>query len=340
VAGAARAHGLSRRRFVRGSGVAGLGLLAGCGRLPGQVPARTPRVGILTTASLEEGRRKPQFEAFKDALRALGYVEGQNVILEPRWANDQPERLPELAAELVRLPVDVLVTADLAVSAATQATKTLPIVFASHAAPVEVGHVASYAHPGGNVTGLADSGPELSGKRVELLREMVPDLTRVAVMGPLHNPITNVLFKQTEVAARALGLEVLPLDVRTAEDIEDAFAALQRRADGLVVLRAPVTNPNSARIVALAAAHRLPAIYGDQLYMDVGGLAAYAANHVDLWRRAAAHVDKILQGSKKPADIPVELPMRLDFIVNLKTASDLGITLPPEIRLQITEVIQ
>jgi putative ABC transport system substrate-binding protein len=297
-----------------------------------------PRIGILTTASLEEGRRKPQLEAFKAELRALGYVEGQNVLLELRWADDQLDRLPDLAAELVRLPVDVLVTADSSIAPAMQATPTLPIVFASAAAPVEVGYVASYARPGRNVTGLADSGPELSGKRVDLLREMVPGLTRVGVIGPFQASQTAVLLKETESVAHALGLEVLPLEVRTAEDIEGAFAAAQGRADALIVLRAPITNPNGARIVALAAAHRLPAIYGDRLYTDVGGLATYAANHVDMWRRAATYVDKILKGAR-PADLPVEQPMTFDFVINLKTAQALGLTIPRDVLLQATEVI-
>jgi putative ABC transport system substrate-binding protein len=330
---------LSRRRFVQGVGAAGLGVLAGCGRLPWQAAGRVPRVGILTTASLEEGRRKPQFEAFKAALGALGYVEGQNVVLEPRWADDQLERLPDLAAELVRLPVDVLVTADSAIVPAMRATTTIPIVFASAAAAVEVGFVASYARPGGNATGLSDSGPELSGKRVDLLRDMLPGLARVGVIGFFQSAQSAVLFKEAEGAAHALGLEVLPLEVRTAEDIEPAFAAAQGRADALIVLRGPITNPNSARMVALAAAHRLPAIYGDQAYMDVGGLATYAANHVEMWRRAAAYVDKILKGAK-PADIPVEQPMRFDFVINLKTAQALGLTIPQHVLLQATEVVQ
>lgn len=330
---------LTRRRFARGAGALGLGLLTACGSLPGQAPARVPRIGILTTASLEEGRRKPQFEAFKDGLRALGYVEGQNVVLEPRWAEDQLERLPDLAAELVRLPVDILVTADSAIIPALRATATLPIVFASAAAPVEVGFVASYARPGGNATGLSDSGPELSGKRVDLLRDMLPGLVRVGVIGFLQSAQSAVLFKEAEGAAHALGLEVLPLEVRTAEDVEPAFAAAHGRADALIVLRGPITNPNSARMVALAAAHRLPAIYGDQAYTDVGGLATYAANHVDMWRRAAAYVDKILKGAR-PADLPVEQPMRFDFIINLRAAQGLGLTIPQHVLLQATEVIE
>ena len=327
-----------RRQFLQGGlALAGLALLGGCAPTR---PARVPRVGILTTASLETGRRKPQLDAFKDGLRALGYVEGQNVLLEPRWSDDQLERLPDLAAELVRLPVDVLVTADSSIAPAMQATNTVPIVFASSAAPVEVGQVASYARPGGNVTGLADSGPEVSGKRVELLRDMLPNLRRIGIMGPPQFSAAAILFKETEAAARALGLEVLPLEVRATEDIEGAFAAaIQGRAEALVVLRAPITNPNAARIIALAAAHRLPAMYGDELYTDAGGLVTYAPNHVELWRRTAAYVDKIVKGAR-PADLPVEKPTIFNFIVNLKTARPLGLTIPETVLQQATQVIQ
>jgi putative ABC transport system substrate-binding protein len=333
----------SRRRFIQGSvALVSLGLLAGC--LPVS-PTRVPRVGILTTASLETGRRKPQLEAFKDHLRGLGYVEGQNVRLEARWSDDQLEKLPELAAELVRLPVDVLVTADSSIAPAMQATQTVPIVFASSAAPVETGQVASYARPGGNVTGLADSGPEVSGKRVELLREMIPTLARIGVMGPdlmgsgqFATPA--ILFKETEAAVRALGLEVFPLEVGSAEDIEAAFTtAVQRHVDALVVLRAPITNPNAGRIIDLAAAHRLPAMYGDELYTDVGGLVTYAPNHVELWRRTATYVDKILKGTK-PADLPVEKPAIFNFIVNLKTTRAIGLSIPQSVLQQATEVFQ
>ena len=294
----------SRRRLIQGSvALVSLGLLAGC--LPVS-PTRVPRVGILTTASLETGRRKPQLDAFKDHLGRLGYVEGQHVLLEARWSDDQLEKLPGLAAELVRLPVDVLVTADSSISPAMQVTQTVPIVFASSAAPIETGQVVSYARPGGNVTGLADSGPEVSGKRVELLQAMIPTLARVGVMGPDlmgsgRVATTTILFKETQAAVHALGLEALPLEVGSAEDIEAAFTtAVQRHVDAVVVLRAPITNPNAGRIIALAATHRLPAMYGDELYTDVGGLVTYAPNHVELWRRAATYVDKILKGTKRP----------------------------------------
>jgi putative ABC transport system substrate-binding protein len=294
----------------------------------------------LTTASLTEGRRKPQYDAFTAELRTLGYVDGQNVRLEARWSDDQLEKLPDLAAELVRLPVDVLVAADSSIAPAMQATKTVPIVFASSAAPVEVGYVASYARPGGNVTGLADSGPEVSGKRVELLREMLPNLARVGILGPPQFEAAAILFKETEAAVRTLGLDVLLLRLRTADGIEAAFAtAVQERVDALVVLRAPITNPNAARIIALAAAHRLPAMYGDELYTEIGGLVTYAPNHVALWRRTAAYVDKILKGTR-PGDLPVEKPTIFDFIVNARTAQTLGLTIPPSVLAQATEVIQ
>jgi putative tryptophan/tyrosine transport system substrate-binding protein len=334
---------LPRRRLIQGSvALVSLGLMAGC--VPAQV-TRVSRVGVLTTASLETGRRKPQLEAFKEHLRGLGYVEGQNVRLEVRWSDDQLGKLPGLAAELVGLPVDVLVTADSSIAPAMQATKTMPIVFASSAAPLETGQVASYARPGGNVTGLADSGPEVSGKRVELLREMIPTLASIGIMGPDLTgsgrvATATILFKETEAAVRALGLEVLPLEVGSAEDIEAAFTtAVQRHVDALVVLRAPITNPNAARIIGLAATHRLPAMYGDELYTDVGGLVTYAPNHVELWRRAATYVDKILKGTK-PADLPVEKPAIFNFIVNLKAAQALGLTIPPSVLQQATELIQ
>ena len=214
-----------------------------------------------------------------------------------------------------------------------QVTQTVPIVFASSAAPIETGQVVSYARPGGNVTGLADSGPEVSGKRVELLQAMIPTLARVGVMGPDlmgsgRVATTTILFKETQAAVHALGLEALPLEVGSAEDIEAAFTtAVQRHVDAVVVLRAPITNPNAGRIIALAATHRLPAMYGDELYTDVGGLVTYAPNHVELWRRAATYVDKILKGAK-PADLPVEKPTTFDFVVNMKTAQALGLSIP------------
>jgi putative ABC transport system substrate-binding protein len=336
-----RALPLSRRRFVQGASLASLGLLAGCGRLPGQAqqPSRVVRIGFLSGNT--PAAAASAVEAFRQGLRALGYLEGENLVLEWRWAEGHLDRLPTLAAELIHLRVDIIAASTTpAVAAAQQATQTIPIVFAGIAEPVESGLVASVARPGGNLTGLATRNDELHAKRLEFLKEAFPTVARV---GFLFNPedVSNTLgWQAIQGAAPLLRLALRPLLVRSPEDLDGTFeAALQAQLDGLVCAAGAVIASQRARILAFAADSRLPAIYGQLDFTDAGGLMAYAANFPEQWRRAATFVDKILNGAK-PADLPVEQPMRFEFVINLKTAQALGLTIPPHVLLQATEVIQ
>ena len=333
----------SRRRFVQSVGVAGLALVAGCGLLPSraQRPARGARIGILSTSSPNTAFSAAQREAFQEGLRDLGYVEGQNLVLDYRYAETELERLPDLAAELVRLPVDILVSGnDPAIQAAKRASETIPIVFPNSSAPVETGIVASFARPGGNATGLTDITPELSGKRLELLGDLLPGLAHVGVLWWPQSQGSALQFKETESASRALRLELLALPVHGTEEIEPVFeAALSGRAEALVVLPSVFTNTHARRIVEQAARGRLPAMYGHRAFMEAGGLMSYGPSFADNWRRAATYVDKVLRGVQ-PADLPVERPMRFDFVINLKTAQALGLTIPESIRVQATELLQ
>jgi putative ABC transport system substrate-binding protein len=336
---------VSRRQFTQGVGSISLGLLAGCGRLPGQVqpaqqPARVPRIGVLTVQPASSPWAVRYREAFLAGLHDLGYEASRNLVIEFRDGEGQPERMPELAADLARLPVDVIVlSGDASMAAARQAAETIPIVFALNSAPVETGVVASLARPGGNITGLSEITPELSGKRLELLHETVPNLTRAGVLWSPQFPGPALQFQEAEAASHVLGIELLPLPVRSTGDFEAAFqAAATGRAEALVVLTGSVVNPHATRVVELVARSGLPAIYGERLFVEAGGLMSYGANVADIWRRAATYVHKILRGAK-PADLPVERPDRFDFIINYKTAQALGITFPHEILLQVTEVI-
>jgi putative tryptophan/tyrosine transport system substrate-binding protein len=328
---------LSRRQVVQGAGTVGLGLLAGCGRLPGQVqaPAKVPRIGFLSLGppdSADDG-------AFHQRLSELGYVDGQTVLIEYRSAEGQDERYPALAAELVGLPVDVLVARGLAVARAAKAvTSTVPIVFTGVSDPVGSGLVASLARPGGNLTGLSAFATELSGKRLQLLKETVPAISRVAALGAHTTSPTQV--RETEVAARALGLQLQLLEVRGPDELEPAFeAAAVARAEALVVLLGAPLVASSVRIAELAVARQLPSIAPDRRFIETGGLMSYGPNPSEIGRRAAVYVDKILKGAKA-ADLPVEQPMLLDFVINAKTAEALGLTIPHHVLLQATEVIQ
>jgi putative ABC transport system substrate-binding protein len=329
---------VSRRQFVQGVSVAGLALLAGCGRLPWQAeqpPTRLPRVGLLNggTSTAPIGT-----EAFLQSLRELGYVEGQNVAVEPRFAEGQEDRFAELAAELVRLPVDVIVAwGSPLVLAARQATDSIPIVMAGSRDPVGDGFVASLARPGGNVTGLSMLGHQLTSKRLELLTLVQPGMSRVAVLGQEADARE---FREAELAAQQLEVQLLILEVDDPNDLPAAFdRATTERAEALLVVPAHVTVVYSATIVNLATARRLPAIFDRREFAAAGGLLAYGANNRDQGRRAAIYVDKILKGSN-PADLPIEQPMTFDFVINLKTAQALGLTIPPHVLLQATEVIQ
>ncbi len=329
----------SRRRFLQGSlALASFGLLSGCATLPSgpQRQARLPRVGYLASGGGQE-----RAEGFRQGLKDHGYVEGRNIAVEWRDSEGRIDRLPELAAELVRLPVDVLVAdGTTATRALKDATDTVPIVMAMSASPVEDGFVASLARPGGNVTGLTAISRELDGKRLELFKETVPGLARVGV---LWNPdVTDRAgeYGEVEEAARALGLEVRSLEVRDHGALEAAFErAAAERVDGLYLLGNPVLTSNAPRVGELALRHRLPMSSGQRVFVVAGGLLVYGANIPALNRRAAGYVDRILKGAN-PAELPVERPTTFDLVINFKTARELGLTIPESVLKQATEVIQ
>jgi putative tryptophan/tyrosine transport system substrate-binding protein len=277
-------------------------------------------------------------EAFRQYLREWGYVDGQTIAMEYRSAEGQEDRYPDLAAELVGLPVNVIVAQGLAVAqAAKGVTSTVPVVFTGVSDPVGTGLVASLAQPGGNLTGLSAFTTELSGKRLQLLRDMLPAVSRVAVLAASTTSPTQV--RETEVAARALGLLLQLLEVDNSDDLEPAFeAAAAARAEALVVLLGAPLVAAAEAIAELSIARHLPSIAPDRRFIEAGGLMSYGPNLTNMWRRVAYYVDRILKGTQ-PADLPVEQPMTLDFVVNMKTAAALGITFPNEIMLQVTEVI-
>jgi putative ABC transport system substrate-binding protein len=304
-----------------------------------QQPTKIPRIGFLGAASLSA--TSARIEAFRQGLRELGYVEGKNIVIEYRWAEGKIEQLPDLAAELVRLKVDFIVTSSAAPTrAAKQATTTISIVMANDNDPVGSGHVASLARPGGNVTGVSTYAPELSGKQLELLKETIPKLARVAVLGTSTNSGQAQVLKEIELAARAFKVQLQYLDVIDPKDIETAFrAASKGRADALLVLATPVNFSQRTQIAELAVKNRLPAIYAQIEYTEAGGLMYYGANTPDLYRRAATYVDKILKG-RTPADLPVEQPMRFEFVINLIAAKQIGLTIPPNVLVRADRVIR
>jgi putative ABC transport system substrate-binding protein len=281
-------------------------------------------------------------EAFSQGLREHGYVDGKNFVLERRYGEAKAERISELARELVSLKVDVIVTAtDIAIAAVKQQTSTIPIVMANSTDPVGTGFVASLARPGGNVTGNSTMSPELSAKRLELLREVVPGLSRVAF---LWNPDVRgaVLdYNETEAAARLLGLQLQSVEVVRGEDFDRAFSAVTKGRSQAFIMpaRNPVGFANRGQIASLAQKNRLPSMYGQEEYVDAGGLMSYGPNNADLWRRAAVYVDKILKGTK-PADLPVERPTKLELVINLKTAKQIGLTIPPNVLARADKVIK
>ena len=284
----------------------------------------------------------PEIEAFRQGLRALGYVEGQNIVLESRYATGRAEQLPDLAAELVQRQVDVLVAGgSAAIHAAQHATRTIPIVMAVAYDPIGKGFVVSLAQPGGNITGLSWLGAELLGKRLELLKETVPQSTRIAVLANPANPAYQDNMANLTVAARALGLHLHVVEVRRADELDTAFAAMTRAgADALIVLEdSLVLSTLNGQIAERATTARLPAMYGWRKHVDGGGLMSYGPSMADMQRRAAVYVDKILKGTT-PANLPVEQPMKFELVINLKTAQALGLTFPPAILLQATEVIR
>jgi putative ABC transport system substrate-binding protein len=274
-------------------------------------------------------------------LAELGWIEGKNLVVERRYAENRPERLPELAAELVRLNVEVIVaTGTLGPLAAKQATSTIPIVMTASGDPLGSGLVASLARPGGNVTGMSLMAPDLGGKRLELLKELLPRLARVAVLWNAANPYPAIVFKETQAAGRTLGIEVQSLEVRGPDDFDGAFeAARKQRPDALITVEDPLTFTYQKRIADFAVADRLPSLHGLRGDVVAGGLMSYGANIGDLFRRAAGYVDKILKGAK-PADLPVEQPTRFELVINLKTARALGLTIPPTLLVRADEVIE
>jgi ABC-type uncharacterized transport system substrate-binding protein len=301
-----------------------------------QQPKRVPRIGLLVSSSSDSPRR----DAFLQGLRDLGYIEGKNITIEYRYTEGQLDRLPDLAAELVRLNVDVIVTAAISsVRAAKKATATIPIVFASVGDAVDSGLVASLARPGGNATGLTFFAPELDGKRLELLKEAFPKITRVAFLWRV--PTTRGdLLKEAEAVAKTLGLQLQSLAVKGPDDFESAFkAARSGGAEALIVISNPLSNTHRPRIVDLAAKNRLPGIYPSTDFVEDGGLMSYGADILDNWRRAATYVDKILKGTK-PADLPVEQPKKFEFVINLKTAKQIGITIAPNVLARADRVIR
>src|SRR5215831_10580896 len=293
-----------------------------------QQPKKIPRIGYLALSA--PATTTFRADAFRQGLRQFGYAEGKDFVIEYRSGDGTLHRLNELAAELVRLKVDVIVTTGpTPTRAAKAATATIPIVMTQDGDPVAAGLIASQARPGGNITGLTNLAPELSGKRMELLKETVPKISRVAVLWNLDLPIAAQLLNHTEETARELGLQVQSLGVRTPNEIESAFSVLsKRRADAIVVLPGAVIFGYRTRIVELAAKSRLPAMYADREFTLGGGLMSYTTNIPDLYRRAAYYVDKILKGTK-PADLPVETPMKFEFIINLKAAKQIGLTISP-----------
>jgi putative tryptophan/tyrosine transport system substrate-binding protein len=328
---------LSRRCFVQGAGLAGVGLLAGCGRLPFQSsqPPSTARVGLLANVGLRTGAALSQVVA---VLQEQGYVEGQNTVIEFRSAEGRPERLPELAAQLVAIPVDVILAAGPpAVRAAQAATRTIPIVMQFTGDPVAAGVVASLARPGGNVTGVTAMGSQLAGKRLELLKAAIPQLTRLAVLLVAARGIVGEGELEAAAQFLALQLQMLAVDI---DDLEAAFnAMLGSHAEAVLLNGAGGTGLALPHIVELATQRRLPLMSEDPEAVRLGGLMSYGPNFVALYGHAAGYVVKVLRGAK-PADLPVEQPTTFDFVINLQTAQALGLTIPQHVLLQATEVIQ
>jgi putative ABC transport system substrate-binding protein len=304
-----------------------------------QQPGKLPTIGLLgsTTLSVESQR----VAAFVQRLRELGWTEGRTIAIEDRWAEGRNERFAEIAAEFVRLKVDVIVTQGTAsVLAAKQATSVIPIVFATAGGdPVGNNLIASLAHPGGNVTGLTNQQTDLVGKRLEILREIVPGLARLAIMANVGSPAIMLEVGEVQAAAHTLGLEVVPLEIQRAEDIAPAFDALKGRTDALYVCVDPLLATNRVRINTLAQGARLPTMYGVREYVEAGGLMSYGASIPNQYRRAAELVDKILRGTK-PGDIPVERPTKFDLVLNLTTAKALGLDIPATVLARADEVIE
>jgi putative ABC transport system substrate-binding protein len=331
----------SKIQNLKWGGIVAIGVtFALCGAVAtAQQPTKISRIGFLVASSLSANSART--EAFRQGLRELGYVEGKNIVIEWRYAEAKLDRLPALAAELVRLKVDVIVTAGPAATRpAKEATLTIPIIMAQDTDPVGSRFVASLARPGGNITGLATLAPELSGKQLELLKEIVPKLSRVAVFGTSTRPGNAQSLKEVELAAKAFGVKLQYLDVLDPKNIETAFReASKGRADAVLVLASPVFTSQRTQIADLAVKNRLPAIYDRPEYVEDGGLMTYSVSQTDLFRRAATYVDKILKG-RTPADLPVEQPTKFELVINLKAAKQIGLTIPPNVLTRADRVIK
>jgi ABC-type uncharacterized transport system substrate-binding protein len=305
-----------------------------------QQAAKIPRIGFLSSTSASTGAHN--FEAFREGLRELGYVDGKNISIDYRWAEGKLERLPDLAAGLVSLKVDLIVVASSqAAMAVKQATTTIPIVMTVSGDLVAMGLIDSLARPGGNITGMTVYSPEVSGKRLELLKEAFPKVRRVAVVGDPTTSLHPLEWQELKAASRPLAVELQSLEVRSPiPDFKGAFAAASKgRADGFLTLAPPLMAFHQKEIVALVAKSRLPAIFHGSDFVDSGGLMSYGPNLTDSFKRAATFVDKILKG-RKPADLPVEQPKKFEFIVNLKTAKQIGLTIPPNVLARADKVIR
>jgi len=294
-----------------------------------------------TVGILSAGSNVAELTTVVAALRELGWVEGKNVVFEPRFAENRLERLPELATDLVRLKVDVIAAAGtLAPLAAKQATSTIPIVMTAAGDPLGSGLVASLARPGGNVTGMSLMAPDLGGKRLELLKEVVPRLARVAVLWNAANPYSALVFKETQAAGRTLGIQIQSLEVRAPDNFDGAFEGARReRSDALITVEDPLTFSQRQRVADFTAEQQLPSLHGLREFAAAGGLMSYGASLVDLFRRAAGYVDKILRGAK-PADLPVQQPTKFELVINLRIAKALGLTIPPGVLAIADEVIE
>ena len=324
---------MKRRDFITLlGGAASWPLAAGA-----QQPGKLPTVGFLGAASASAWSQ--WVAAFLQRLRELGWIEGRNLTIEYRWAEGSSDRAAELAAEFVRRKVDVIVTGGLPAVAAKQATSVIPIVFAIAADPLGTGLVASLVRPGGNVTGLSTQARDLAGKRLELLREAVPGLRRLAILANIGYPASGIEMSEVQAAARTLGLEVVALEIQRAEDIAPAFKALKDRAEALYVTADPLLNINRIRINSLANVARLPTITNVREFVEAGSLMSYGPNYPDLFRRAGDFVHKILHGAK-PGDIPVEQPTKFDLVINVTTAKALDLDMPPTLLARADEVIE
>jgi putative tryptophan/tyrosine transport system substrate-binding protein len=314
-------------------------LLAPCSVAEAQQPTKIPRIAVLIGSSL--AANAVRIDAFRQSLRELGYVEGKNIDIEFRSAEGKFDRLPELAAELVRLKVDVIVTTGPIVNPpAKEATSTIPIVMAFDNDPVGNGLVASLARPGGNVTGLSNIAPEISGKQLELLKEVVPRLSRIAVFGNSKEPANQQSLKEVEIAAGAFKVKLQYVDILSPDQLENAFrAASKGRADAAIILGRFILNPHRTQVAKLAVGNRLPAAYTAVEWVEAGGLMSYGTSFPDLFRRAGIYVDKILKGGK-PAEMPIEQPTKFELIINLQAAKQIGLTIPPQILARADKVIR